>query len=124
MIAAEAAVRVAMKESNYNNWSIAEDRFRDAARIFRCRGMTAEADAATAKADKVKRIYSSLPARSYNNRRARQKPPTAVAAAEQKQREESCRAAKRYYLKLKTQRLADSDALENLRNAMKKNGCN
>jgi hypothetical protein len=67
MLAGKSAADLASSESTYNNWSIAEDRFMDAARLFHQACDAENEKIAIANARKIKAIYSNLPPRGVRN---------------------------------------------------------
>jgi RPA family protein len=67
LTAARAAEAIARKQSTYNNWSVVEDRYSDAAESFKKAGDTARQKWALGEATRTKRIYENL-----DNKRAEQ----------------------------------------------------
>lgn len=118
--AAEAAARVARGESTYNNWSIVEDRYRDAARLYREAGETEKAAAAERNANKVKETYSKIEQRPATPQKQQQ---TAAKPSKQQPAEpDSCKAAK---AQVSTMSAAGADAYEisKLRIKLRELGC-
>ena len=120
IVAAEAGAKVALGENTYNNWSIVEDRYRDAARAYRFAGDSAKEKAANAKADSVKSIYSSLP--DPKIKRNSPTTPKNVTTTENDKNAETCKAMRNQILRLEIAK-ADKDILDNLRGELKKLGC-